>query len=47
METLSSGSSSFLDKRVKPVGEDRGDSQQPGTGKPPGLRVLSTLPTIA
>lgn len=47
METLSSGSSSSPDKRVKPEGGDRGDSQQLGTGKPPALLIMSTLPIIA
>ena len=46
-ETLSSGFSSFLDKRVKLAVEDQEDSRKLGTGKLPGLLIMFTLPTIA
>lgn len=46
MVTLSSGFSSFPDKRVKPAGEDQGDSRQLDTGKLRGLLIMSTLPTL-
>lgn len=47
MVILSSGFSSFPDKRVKHVGEDQGDSRQVDTGKLRGLLIWCTLLTVA